>query len=70
MPKSFIMERFSIDRSTLYDILKSEEKLKKFKAEKEDLGLIKATKTNKKVEGGWYDKLDSALYIWFRRQEG
>ena len=45
VPKSFIMEKFSIGRSTLYDILKSEEK---FKAEKEDLGLIKATKTNKK----------------------
>jgi len=49
----------------LYDILKSEEK---FKAEKEELGLIKATKTNKKLEGGWFDKLDNALYIWFYQE--
>lgn len=34
MPKFFIMELFSIGRSTLYDILKSEEK---FKAQKEEL---------------------------------
>ena len=59
--KSFIMEKFSVGRSTLYDILKSE---KMFKAEKEELGLIKVTKTNKKVEGSWFEKLDNALYIW------
>jgi len=45
--------------------LKSEEK---FKGEKEELGLIKVTKTNKIVEGGWFHKLDSALYIWFRQE--
>ena len=48
VPKSFIMEKFSIGRLTLYDILKSEEKFKKFKEEKEELGLIKATKQTKK----------------------
>ena len=31
VPKSFIMEQFSIGRSTLYDILKSEEKFKNLK---------------------------------------
>ena len=35
--KSFIMKQFSIGRSTLYDILKLEEKFKKFKVEKEEL---------------------------------
>ena len=35
VPKYFIMEQFSIGRSTLYDILKSEETFKKFKTEKE-----------------------------------
>ena len=33
----FIVEQFSIGRSTLYDILKLEEKFKKFKVEKEEL---------------------------------
>ena len=37
VPKTFTMEEFSIGRSTLYDILKSEEKFKKIKAEKEEL---------------------------------
>ena len=32
--KSLIIEQFSIGKSTLYDILKSEEKSKKFKAKK------------------------------------
>ena len=49
----------------MYDILRNEENFNKFKAEKEDMGLIKATKTNKKVEFGWFDKFDNALYIWF-----
>ena len=44
----------------MYDILRNEEKFKKFKAKKEDMGLIKATKTNKKVEFGWFDKFDNA----------
>ena len=35
--KSFMMEQFSIGRSILYDILKTEKKLKKFKAGKEEL---------------------------------
>ena len=62
------MEQFSIGKSTLNNILRSEEKFKKFKVEKEELWLIKAAKTNKKVKGGWFDNLDSALYMWFRQQ--
>ena len=68
VPKTFIMSQFSIGKSTLNDILRSKEKFKKFKAEKEELGLIGAAKTAKKVEGGVFDKLDSALYIWFRQE--
>ena len=69
MPKAVIM-KFSICKSTLNDILRSEEKFKKFKAEKEELGLSGAAKTAKKVVGGVFDKLDSAFYIWFRLNEG
>ena len=65
MPKAVIMSQFSKGKSTLNDILRSKEKFKKFKAEKEKLGLSGAAKTARKVEGGVFDKLDSALYIWF-----
>ena len=68
VPKAVIMSQFSIGKSTLNDILRSEGKFKKFKAEKEELGLSGAAKTAKKVEGGVFDKLDSALYIWFRQE--
>ena len=38
------------------------------KAEKEELSLSGSAKTAKKVKGGVFDKLDSALYIWFRQE--
>ena len=68
VPKAVIMSQFSISKSTLNDILRSNKKFKKFKAEKEELGLSGAAKMAKKVEGGVFDKLDSALYIWFRQE--
>ena len=72
LPKAVIMSQFSIGKSTLNEILRSKEKFKKFKAEKEELGLSGAAKTTKEVEGGIFDKLDSALYIWFcqEREKG
>ena len=68
MPKSVIMSQFSIGKSTLNEMLRSKEKFKKFRVEKVKLGLTEAAKTVKKVEGGYFDKLDSALYIWFRQE--
>ena len=68
VPKTFIMSQFSIGKSTLNDILRSEVKFKKFKAEKDELGLRVAAKTAKIVEGNVFDKLNSALYIWFRQE--
>ena len=65
--KSVIMSQFSTGKSTLNEILRSEQ-FKKFKAEKEELGLTGAARTAKKVRGGCFDKLDSALYIWFRQE--
>ena len=50
VPKAVIMSQFSIGKSTLNDILRSKEKFKKFKAEKEELGLSGAAKTTKKVD--------------------
>ena len=37
VPKAVIMSQFSIGKSTLNEILRSKEKFKKFKAEKEEL---------------------------------
>ena len=51
VPKAVIMSQFSIGKSTLSDILRSEEKFKKLKAEKEELGLSGAAKTAKKSRG-------------------
>jgi len=48
--------------------LRSEEKLTQFKAEKNELGIPGEVKTTKAIENGSFDKLDSALYIWFRQQ--
>ena len=48
VPKAVIMSQFSIGKSTLNDILRSEGKFKKFKAEKEELGLRGAAKPAKK----------------------
>ena len=45
VPKSIMMSQFSIAKSSLNDILRSEEN---FKAEKEELGLNRAAKTAKK----------------------
>ena len=63
VPKAVTMSQFSIGKSTLNYILRSKEKFKMFKAEKEKLGLSGAAKTTKKVEGGIFDKLDCAFYI-------
>ena len=67
VPKAAILSQFSIDKSILNDILRSEGNFKKFKAKKEELGLSVAAKTPEKIEEDFFDKLDSALYIWFRR---
>ena len=45
------MSQFSIGKLTLNDILRSEEKFKKLKAENEELGLSGAAKTAKRSRG-------------------
>ena len=62
------MNQFKIRKSTLNDILRSEEKFTQFKAEKNELGIPGAVKTRKAIKNGGFDKLDGALYIWFRQQ--
>ena len=62
------MNQFKIGKSTLNDILRSEEKFTQFKAEKNELGIPGTVKTCKAIKNGGFDKLDSALYIWFCQQ--
>ena len=61
VPKAVIISQFSISKSTINDILRSKDELKKCNTEKEELGLSGAVKTAKKVDGGVFDKLDSAF---------
>ena len=68
VPKSMVMEKFNIGKSTLNDICRKEESFKKFKAQKEDLGISSVVKTAKQIKSGTFDKLDQALYIWLRQQ--
>ena len=62
------MNQYNIGKSTLNDILRNEDKLKKFKAEKEGLGISGAAETAKQIKEDNFDKLDSALYICFRQE--
>ena len=59
--KKVIMDRYNIGKSTLYDMLKNEEKFKKFKSDKDELGISSATKLTKRICTGNFEKLDNAL---------
>ena len=59
---SEINNRFNIGKSAISDIVQGEEKLKKC-----ELGISKSVKKTKTMRGGKFDKLDQALYIWFRQ---
>ena len=62
-----IMSQYKIGKSTISDIKKSEPKLRKFKAEKEQLGMRNAAKKAKAMKASVNEELDRALYIWFRQ---
>ena len=67
VPYSEIMNQFHIGKSTISDIVRNEEKFKMFKQSKSELGISKAVKTSKAIKVGMFDKLDQALYLWFRQ---
>ena len=60
---SEINNRFNIGKPTISDIVRGEEKLKKFKQSKCELGISKSVKKTRTMRGGKFDKLDQALYI-------
>ena len=64
---SEINNRSNIGKSTISDIVRGEEKLNEFKQSKCELGISKSVKKTKTMRGGKFDKLDQALYIWFRQ---
>ena len=59
-----ISERFGIGRSTVCDINRTKDELRRFSQKMVDMG----TKNVKTMKVGEYEKLDEALYIWFRQQ--
>ena len=61
---SEINNRLNIGKPTISDIVRGEEKLKKFKQSKCELGISKSVKKTKTVRGGKLDKLDQVMYIW------
>ena len=67
VPKSFIMDKFKIGKSTINDICRKEDEFVKFETKKQELGVSSATKRAKVIKAGSFDKLDEALYIWFRQ---
>ena len=66
--KMDIMLKYSIGKSTVNDIIKKKESFKNFKMGKSELGVSNSVKATKIMKGGMYQKLDSALYLWFRQQ--
>ena len=58
IPKSEIMLKYNIGKSTVNN----------FKMSKCELGTAKCVKATKSMKGGMFDKLDNALYLWFRQQ--
>ena len=68
IPKTEIMLKYNIGKSTVNDICKSQETLKNFKMSKCELGIAKCVKATKSMKGEMFDKLDNALYLWFRQQ--
>ena len=61
---TLISERYGIGRLTVVDIKKNQNKLEGFSKKRVDMGMKKA----KTMKIGEYQKLDEALYIWFRQQ--
>ncbi|CAK8676591.1 unnamed protein product [Clavelina lepadiformis] len=68
IPKTEIMLKYNIGKSTVNDICKSEESLKNFKMAKCEIGISKSVKATKAMKVGMYSRLNSALYMWFRQQ--
>ena len=63
---TIVSEKYGIGRSTVANIKKNESKLKVFKQRMTDMG-VKSVDT-KAMKLGTYEKLDAALYMWFRQQ--
>ena len=61
-----ILERYGIGTSIVADIKRNASKLEKFKPKTVEMGFKNATFKVMKI--GEYEKLDEALYIWFRQR--
>ena len=60
-----VADKYNVGKSTVHDIVKSEEKLQAFQKEIKDGDCIKKRKTVKKAD---LLALDKAVYLWFVQQ--
>ena len=63
--QSKIGEEYDIGRSTVLDIKRNKTKLELFSRKMVDMGMNKGTKI---MKVGEYEKLDQALYVWFKQE--
>ena len=68
IPKTDIMFKYNIGKSTVNGICRSEEHLKNFKMAKLELKISKSFKAAKAMKVRMHNKLGSALYLWFGQQ--
>ncbi len=64
-PLRQIAATFGVGKSTVYDIIKNEEKLKTFQTEVEDGDCIKKRKIVRRAD---FSELDRAVYLWFVKE--
>ena len=62
---TIIAEKFRIGKSTVGDIKKNREKVLKIKSEMIDMGMTRSAKVMKLSDD---NKLDQAVYVWFRQK--
>ena len=63
--QSKIGEEYDIGQSTVLDIKQNKTKLESFSRKMVDMGMNKGTKI---MKVGEYEKLDQALYVWFKQE--
>ena len=62
---SIIMDKYGIGRSTVSDIKKNKESIMAFKSQATEMGMVKKAKS---MKIGKDEKLDQALFVWFKQK--
>ena len=64
--RSVICEKFGIGKSTVSDIWKNRDKVRAFKKDMVEMGMTRKAKVMRVSNN---QKLDSALYVWFKQED-